>query len=351
MAILSVGTAFPPHCYRQEEILAAVKAFWTEQGRRFDRIEQLYRNTLVGQRHLALPLERYADLDDWGEANDQWIASTLEIGAAAIEDALTRADLDIEDVDDLLFVSTTGIATPSPDALLMNRLDFRRDLHRLPLFGLGCAGGVAGLARAADLLAARPEGVAVLLAVELCSLTLRRKDLSVANAIGTGLFSDGAAAAVLTGTRRDASGPRIVASRSVFYPDTEDIMGWDISSSGFGLRLSPDVPKMADLHLREDVDVFLRDHGIERSDIARWICHPGGPKVLEAIQRALELEDEQVAISWDILRTQGNLSSATVLLVLQRVLDERPPAPGSFGLVFAFGPAFATELVLLQWPT
>jgi alkylresorcinol/alkylpyrone synthase len=198
-----------------------------------------------------------------------------------------------------------------------------------------------------------PDQVAVLLSVELCSLTFQAEDLSVANLIATGLFGDGAAAVVVVGAKRARSlaceGPRVVESRSNIYPDTEDVMGWHVSERGFELVLSEGVPRMAREGLGPDVDRFLASRGLGRGDIHRWVCHPGGPAVLAAVQAALELEDEQVAHSWEALAQQGNLSSVSVLMVLRRTLDEPRPAAGRLGLLLAMGPAFCSEIVLVEW--
>jgi alkylresorcinol/alkylpyrone synthase len=209
--------------------------------------------------------------------------------------------------------------------------------------------GAAGVSQAADYVRAYPDRVAVLLSVELCSLTLQRDDLSVANLIATGLFGDGAAAVVIVGDDRPCTGPRIVTTWSVFYPDSERVMGWDISESGFRVVLSPDVPDVVLQHLGHDVDAFLSECGLARSDIAAWISHPGGPKVLQAVQQALGLPDAALELSWRSLRDIGNLSSASVLMILGEVMRERRPPPGAYGLLLAMGPGFCCELVLLRW--
>jgi alkylresorcinol/alkylpyrone synthase len=349
--IAAVGTAFPPHYYDQETLLAALRRAWA--GRYFnpERIEQLHRNVLVGGRHLALPIDDYAALATFGAANDAWIRVATEVGAAALGDALARAGLAAGDVDALFFVTVTGVATPSIDARLMNRLPLPGRLKRFPIFGLGCVAGAAGLARAADYLAGHPGEVAVLLSVELCSLTLQREDLSIPNLIASGLFGDGAAAAVVVGAGRSAAppAPEIVATRSIFYPDSESVMGWDVSERGFKIVLSAGVPEVVDRHLREDVDRFLADHGLARADVASWVAHPGGPKVLEAMERALEIPREALALTWESLAAVGNLSSTSVLLVLAETLSRRPPPAGSWGVLLAMGPGFCSELVLLRW--
>lgn len=352
--IAAVGRGLPPHYYDQDELLAALRRRWADRHYNPERLERLHRNVLVGGRHLALPIERYDELSTFGETNDAWIRVARDVGAEAVTAALERAALGVDDVDCLIVVSVTGLATPSLDALLVNRLGLPERIKRVPIFGLGCVAGAAGIARAADYVRGWPDQVAVLLSVELCSLTLQRKDLSIPNLIASGLFGDGAAAVVVAGERRAAAlgtdGPEIVATRSVFYPDTERVMGWDISEEGFGIVLSAEVPEMARKHLAPDVDRFLADHDLSRSDIASWVCHTGGPRVLEAMEEALELPSDALALTWRSLREMGNLSSTSVLLVLAETMTaEHRPEPGSHGLLLAMGPGFCSELVLLRW--
>jgi alkylresorcinol/alkylpyrone synthase len=346
--IASVGTALPKNRYDQETLLAAFREQWAERYFNLRRLEDLHRNVLVGGRNLALPIEEYSKIATWGEANDHWIRVATELGGEAVLEALGGAGLAPADVNAFYFVSVTGVATPSIDARLVNRLGLPPTVKRVPIFGLGCLAGAAGVARAADYLVGHPGEVAVLLSVELCSLTLQREDLSVENLIASGLFGDGAAAAVLVGAERGGDGPRVVDSRSSFYADTERVMGWDVSERGFKVVLSAEVPEMVRKHLRRDVDAFLADHGLMRGDIAVWVSHPGGPRVLEAMQEALELPGGALAGAWRTLREVGNLSSTSVLLVLGEALASPPPA-GSWGLMSAMGPGFCSELVLLRW--
>jgi alkylresorcinol/alkylpyrone synthase len=349
MRIAAVGRALPPHYYDQDTLLAALRQRWADQYFNPERLERLHKNVLVGGRHLALPIEEYEGLTTWGKANDAWIRVAQEVGGAAVLDALARAGLQPQEIDAIFFVSVTGIATPSIEARLINRLGLSTRIKRVPIFGLGCVAGAAGIARAADYVRAFPDQVAVLLSVELCSLTLQSEDLSIPNLIASGLFGDGAAAAVVVGEERAEPGPRIVDTRSIFYPDSERVMGWDISESGFQIVLSADVPVVARDFLRGDVDAFLADHGLTRADIDRWICHPGGPKVLEAMQESLELPAGALDVTWESLRRVGNLSSTSVLLILRDTLEGPPPAPGSYGVVMAMGPGFCSELVLIRW--
>jgi alkylresorcinol/alkylpyrone synthase len=355
LRIAAVGRALPPHYYDQETLLGALKRRWSDRFFNPERLERLHQNVLVGGRHLALPIEEYDGLTTWGKANDAWIRVAQEVGEQAIRDGLQRAGLTPADVDTLIFVTVTGVATPSIDARLINRLGLPPRVKRLPIFGLGCVAGAAGIARAADYVRAYPDQVAVLLSVELCSLTLQPEDLSIPNLIASGLFGDGAAAAVVTGGDRplavpgSAGGPRVAATRSVFYPDSERVMGWDISESGFRIVLSAEVPQVVRDFLRRDVDAFLADQGLCRADISSWVCHPGGPKVLEAMQESLELPAGALDVTWRSLQEVGNLSSTSVLLVLADTLESHRPAPGSWGMLLAMGPGFCSELVLLQW--
>lgn len=355
--ILSVGRALPAHYASQDEIIAAFRELWGRAHYNVERLEELHRAVQVRGRHLARPLADYPGLDTFAKRNDAWIAAALELGEAAVRDALDRAGVAPRDVDHLFCVTTTGIATPSLDARLVGRLGLRADVRRSPLFGLGCAGGAAGTARAADWLRGRPDGVAVVLAVEICSLTLQREDVSIPNLIAAGLFGDGAAAVVLAGEAR-ADGappadapirPRVVATRSVLYPDTERVMGWDVGDSGFRIVLSALVPAVVAAHIGGDVDAFLGESGLNRADIRHWLAHTGGPKVLQAFAGALGLDDGALRLSWNSLAEVGNLSSVSVLCVLRDLFDTDEAAPGDHALMIAMGPGFGAELVLLRF--
>ncbi len=347
MRIASVGRALPAHYYEQDELLAALAKLWQGRFHNPRRLEQIHHNVLVHGRHLALSISEYEALRGFGDANSAFIRCGLELGERALGDALARAGLAPGDIDHIFSVSVTGIAAPSLDARLVNRLRMRSEVKRTPIFGLGCVGGAAGIARAADYLRAFPGQTAAVLSVELCSLTLQRGDVSIANVIASGLFGDGAAAVMLRGAETGAAGPRILATRSIFYPGTEHLMGWEVGDGGFQVVLSADVPAMA-AGLRPDVEKFLAESGFALSDVDVFVCHPGGPKVLEAIGAALSLPRDALQRSWNHLERVGNLSSASVLFLLAEVLDEKP-APETLGLLLAMGPGFCSELVLLQW--
>jgi alkylresorcinol/alkylpyrone synthase len=315
--IAGVASALPRHYYRQEEIAQALKRHWSNGLGNPKVLDRLLDRVGVDGRYLALPIEAYDNLTTWGKSNNAWIEVAEDLAEQSICRALTRAGLCEADLDAIFFVSVTGVASPSIDARLMNRMNLRPDIKRNPIFGLGCVAGAAGLARAADYVHAFPKQCAVLVSVELCSLTWQRKDLSVANLISSALFGDGSAAVIVVGSERNATGPEVLGTRSSFYRGTEDVMGWDISEEGFRIVLSPEVPDMVRKHLARDVDGFLADYDLDRRDIDTWIMHTGGPKVLEATADTLDLPDGALDVSWQILRRVGNLSSASVLLVLE----------------------------------
>lgn len=349
MKIVSAASAFPNHVYSQQAIATALKKLWKNELEKPEVLDRLHSRCGVERRHMVLPLEAYEHITSWGEANNLWIEAAQRLGTTAICRAITPHGLMPRDLGALYFVSVTGIASPSVDARLVNRMGLSPHIKRVPIFGLGCVAGAAGIARASDYVRAFPDQIAVVLSVELCSLTWRRDDLSMANLISAGLFGDGAAAAVVAGNDTGLEGPEIIATRSVFYPGSEDVMGWNISEKGFRIVLSPDVPKVIREHLRSDVDLFLSDFDLSRDDIGSWIIHSGGPRVLEAVQESLELPADALEASWTSLREVGNLSSASVLVVLERVLARQRGAPGTYSLLAAMGPGFCSELVLLRW--
>ena len=348
--IASVSRALPAHYHSQEELSAGLQALWS-QHRSFNpaRVNALHASVQVRGRHLAIPIGEYPALDTFTKRNAAWIREAVKLGEQAVRGAVEKAGLQLSDIDVLCFTSITGLATPSIDARLVNVLGLRPDVKRVPIFGLGCVAGVAGTARMSDLLRGFPNQTAVLLSVELCSLTVQHDDIAVGSIIAAGLFGDGAAAMVIRGGQIAGEGPRVIATESVFYPDSEEVMGWDFLDSGFKVVLTARVPDMVLENVRGNVDGFLAKHGLKRSDVKHWVAHTGGPKVLEAFEQSLELPPGALDRSWESLRSVGNLSSSSVLYGLSDLRESKSAKPGDIGLMMAMGPGFCAELVLLRW--
>jgi len=355
MRIASVGTALPRHRYAQSVLSEALTRRWEHKLPEPRLLGRLHANCGVEFRHFVLPMEDYPTLVGFKATNDVWITHAVELGQTCITRALEPLGLTPADVSAIFFASVTGIASPTVDARLINLMPFPASVKRTPIFGLGCVAGAAGIARASDYVRAFPDQIALLLSVELCSLTWQDNDQSIANLISCGLFADGAAAVVIAGDEvklpesKVAPGPRILATRSTFYRNSEYVMGWDIGDTGFTIVLSPDVPKVVIENLRGDVDRFLAERSLTLSDVSSWIFHSGGPKVLEAVESSLNLPKDALAASWKSLREVGNLSAASVLMVLADTLENHRGAPGSYSILAAMGPGFCLELVLLQW--
>ena len=348
--VIGTGTALPSNYVDQEQLSSRLRVLWERRyadTRRFDKLQSALGIT---GRHLALPIEEYVPLDTFRKTNDAWLRVAPEVGAEAAGLALERAGLKPRDVDHLFFVTVTGIAVPSIDTRIISALGMRKEIKRTPIFGLGCVAGATGTARAADYIRAYPSEVAMLLSVELCSLTLQREDLSIANIIASGLFGDGAAAVLIGGRDQDgARGPQVVATRSLVFPNTEEILGWEIVDSGFKIVLSSKLTDLVRANILAEVDSFLATQQIDRTHIKHWIAHAGGPKVLETLEGALELPADALALSWRSLKSVGNLSSASVMFILDDLLKDNAAEPGDYGMMIGMGPGFSVELVLLKW--
>ena len=347
--LAGVHAVLPPHRYSQAELTSAFTELCLGPGGNESLLGRLHANSRVSSRHLVLPLEQYATLPGFGESNDLFITHAVRLGAEALTGALQRAGIRPDEVDLVVSTTITGIAVPSIEARIAQVVGLRPDVKRVPLFGLGCVAGAAGIARLHDYLIGHPDEVGALISVELCSLTVQREDRSMANLVASGLFGDGAAAVVAVGANRAEPGPAVLDSRSHLYPDSQRTMGWDVGGSGLKIVLDAQVPAMVKQYLGADVRLFLADHSLQVADVDAWVSHPGGPKVIEAIEAELGLPGDPLELTWRSLDQIGNLSSSSVLHVLRDTLDKRSLTPGAPGMLMAMGPGFCSELVLLEW--
>ena len=348
-SLAGVHATLPPHRYAQADVTAAFTELCLGPDGNQALLERFHAHARVSSRHLVLPLEQYATITDFRESNDLFITNAVELGAAALTGALQRAGIDADEVDVVVSTTITGIAVPSIEARIAQIVGLRPDVKRVPLFGLGCVAGAAGIARLHDYLVGHPDEVGALVSVELCSLTVQRDDRSVANLVASGLFGDGAAAVVAVGVNRPEPGPRVVDSVSHLYPDSLRAMGWDVGEGGLKIVLDAQVPTIVQQYLGHDIRSFLAAHSLQLEDVAAWVSHPGGPKVIEAIEAELGLATDPLELTWRSLDQIGNLSSSSVLHVLRDTLDKRCLTPGTPGMLMAMGPGFCSELVLLEW--
>jgi alkylresorcinol/alkylpyrone synthase len=354
--LASLATAVPEHRIDQANAKALIGELFAESlGNGRSRLLEIFDHSGIAERHVCMPLEWYARPHTWAEANARYVEHGLALAEDVGRRALAGAALAPSDVDHVVFVSSTGIAAPSLDARLASRLGLRSDVRRTPIWGLGCAGGAAGLSRARDFASADEAAIVLVIALELCSLTFQRGDLDRRNLVATSLFSDGAAAAVVVGNaRRPPAGHatavpiELLASHSTLWPDTLDVMGWDVDERGLHVVFSRDVPTIVRQRIRPDLEGFLAEQGLALAEIDHLFTHPGGPKVLAAFAEALELPPDALRHSRDVLRAHGNMSSPTCLFVLERALAAGGLRSGERGVVAALGPGFASEYVLVR---
>lgn len=312
------------------------------------RMLPVFDNTEIVTRNLCKPLEYYMQRHTFEEQNREFIQLTLDYSIKAIEECVSQAGISPDKITDIVFISTTGLATPSLDALIINKMRLNPHIKRMSVFGLGCGGGTSGFAKACTLAKADPEAVVLLVAAELCSLTFLRNDYSKSNFVGSSLFADGIAACLITGdNREDALSKKIkfVASESKLYYDSLDIMGWDFTDSGFKVLFSPGIPALIAGNVREDVTSFLDRQGVSLTAVKNFIFHPGGKKVLRSYEEALVAEGDFLRTSREVMKEYGNMSSCTVLYVLERFLHRYEEG---YGLMMAMGPGFSSEMVLLE---
>lgn len=353
--LLSSELGFPEHYYDQDGLLDALLEVWGDELFNPDRLRAFFQNMQVDGRHLSLPKERYAQVREFGPRNRAFQEVSLDLLESTTSRLFQNGEFEIPDVGVILSTTVTGLAVPTLEARLMNRLPFDPSTRRVPIFGLGCLAGAAGVARLSDLLG-QTSDVGLLLAVELCSLTLQIKDLSIANLVATGLFGDGAAAVLMAGSQNQKAaelvergmGCKVVDTRSAFFPDSEGVMGWEFDSDGFQIVLNNQVPQYASGVVSQAVNEFLTEHDLTPDMIDHWIAHPGGPKVMTALEEGIGVPGA-LDRSRASLAKVGNLSSVSVLAILDEVFQTASPKRGDWGLLMAMGPAFCAEIVLLKW--
>ncbi|KKI88722.1 chalcone synthase [Bacillus sp. SA1-12] len=359
--ILSVGRAIPENELSQETTNEFAKEMFQDSFKDIERLLTVFKNGEIETRQFAEKLDWYKEAHTFEEKNNTYIEKAVQLSVKAINNCLQNKNLldkgiDCKEIDAIIFISSTGIATPSIDAKIMNHITFKESTKRIPIWGLGCAGGAAGLSRAFEYCLAYPDSLVLVVAVELCSLTFQHDDLTKSNLIGTSLFADGVACVCLAGNafnRKSISKlkalPHIQDTRSSFMKDSEDVMGWEIKNNGFYVVFSRDIPTIVRNWLRPQVIKFLKEHDLTLDAISHFAAHPGGKKVLEAYQDGLGLTDRHLQISKDVLIHHGNMSSVTVMYVIQDYLEKELGRESEYGLIGALGPGFSSELLLVQW--
>jgi alkylresorcinol/alkylpyrone synthase len=345
--IAGVATALPPHKLKQADAKAFARRVFGDRPA-IDKLLTVFDNSLIDERSFVVDDQWFEEPHSFTEVNDLYIEQALELSKQAICKLSDDLNLALDQVDAIVFISTTGLSTPSIDARLFNILPFNKHIKRIPIWGLGCAGGAAGIARAFDITKAYPDSRVLVVSLELCGLAFQRNDNQKSSVVATALFGDGAAACLVVGDSVPSDGPQIVDTMSTIYTDTLDVMGWKITGEGFKVVLSRDIPTIVRSLVYENIGEVLKRNELSYDDLQHFVAHPGGKKVLEAYEEALEITPTALRHSYGVLRDHGNMSSATVFFILERFLNDASVASG-YGLLSALGPGFCSELVLLKW--
>jgi alkylresorcinol/alkylpyrone synthase len=349
--IISVGTAGLPYEFRQSELKSFAHILLSRNGHEPGRMLDVFDSSLIESRGFVHPKEWFENEKSFKERSEHYLSGALSISRSALADCLDRYGGDPGDFDHIFYVSSTGVATPTIDAVLVNELRLDNHLRRTPIWGLGCAGGAAGLSRALEYTKARPKSAALLIATEICSLAFHGGDFSKSNLVSLALFSDGAAAVVVAGKENrlyGRPGPSLLESLSTTYYDSLDVMGWEIVDDGFKAIFSKDIPSIVRERVRVNIEELVSGHGITINDLKHYIVHPGGPKVLSEYERSLGLDEGTFVHSRKVLREHGNMSSPTVLYVLREFMDREPEGKHEYGIISALGPGFSSELLLFR---
>lgn len=351
--IQAVATAVPPHEVTQEDSMKLARHFFADAFPDIDRLLGVFTHSQIRKRHFCMPMDWFSEDRIFAEKNILYVEHAEALATEAARRCLDKAGIDARSIDCLMFVSSTGIATPSIDSRLLNKLGLRTDITRVPLWGLGCAGGAMGLSRACEYTRAYPERRVLLVSVELCGLTFIRQDMSKSNLVATCLFGDGAAAVLVEGDAVSTSSTsaslqlQFCGALTTTWPDSLDVMGWELTEPGLKVIFSRDIPTLIRQSMKENVDRFLSSYSTSVEKLRHFIFHPGGAKVLTAYQHSLGISAESTRLSEEVLLDYGNMSSPTVLFVLEKSM-EQAWEPGDRGLLAALGPGFSSELLLLE---
>jgi len=348
-SLASISKIDFPYKVEQQIVKEGARNLFAPSYPQVERMMSAFDNTEIKTRNMCKPLDYYTSLHSFEDQNAEYIRISLEYSIQAIEECIASANIEKDDITDLIFISTTGLSTPSLDALIINKMRLNQNTNRMGIFGLGCGGGVSGYSKANILAIANPDAVVLLVTVELCSLTFLRNDFSKSNFIGSSLFADGVAACIITGdnhTNKTTNAFTFLAAQSKLYYDTLDVMGWEFMNSGFKVLFSSDIPTIIAKNIRNDVSSFLEKHQLKISDIKNFIFHPGGKKVLTAYEEALQVEGDFLKNTREVMNDNGNMSSTTVIYVLERFFSQG--FENGYGLMVSMGPGFSSEMVLLQ---
>ncbi len=346
--VVNVATIVPENRVDQSTAREFARRIFSSYTTEVDRLLTVFDNSQIETRYFSRPLEWFEQPHSLSEKNQAYIESSTELSFKAAQKLFEKTGIQTEGIDYIIYVNTTGLATPSIDARLINRLGLRQNIRRLPIWGLGCAGGAAGLSQAYHYLLGHPDEKVLLIACELCGLTFLHDDFSKSNLVATALFGEGASAVLLAGADAKQDGIEILATNSRFFPDSLDVMGWNILDSGLQVIFAKQIPDIIEKHAHSDLSSFLKEHGLELADVSRFLFHPGGAKVIEAYQKALGMSNGALSISSEILRNYGNMSSVTVLFVLEEYFEKSGINNGGYGLISALGPGFSSESLLLK---
>jgi alkylresorcinol/alkylpyrone synthase len=347
--ITSIAKALPPYRLKQAQVRDYIARRFKNAGHKIDALMPVFKNAQIDERYFSVPLDWFDRERSFQEKNDKYIESSCSLGVEASKACMEKAGVTPEQIDNIIFISTTGLSTPSIDARLANLLKLRPHVKRIQVWGLGCVGGASAIAYAYDYLMAYPDERVLVVAIELTGLTFQQNDYSKSNFVATALFGEGAAAVLLSGDEVDSGGPEILGTQSTIWPDSLDVMGWNINSEGMQVILSRRISAIVKKYIAENLSTFLENFALELNDVKYIIAHPGGAKVIDAYKEALNLSNGKIDKTAEVLRKYGNMSSVTVLFVLDGYMNDGNIKPGDLGIITALGPGFSSESVLVRF--